>query len=158
MIAMYPGTFDPVTLGHEDIIARAANVFETLWVAVALDSSKAQPLLSFDERFLMAEKVTAHIPNVKVCKLAGLLVDCAAEYNASVIVRSARNSSDFDVEFQLAVMNEQLGNALETWLLLPRLTYSGICARLVREICMLGGDISSFVSPEVAKHLNERKR
>lgn len=158
MIAMYPGTFDPVTLGHEDIIARAAAMFDTLWVAVASDSSKAQPLLSFDERFLLAKKVTAHLANVKVCKLSGLLVNCARASKASIVVRSARHSTDFDAEYQWAKMNEQLDSALETLLFLPRLTYAGICAKLVREIWMLGGDISAFVSPNVVKHLNERKR
>lgn len=157
MIAMYPGTFDPLTLGHENIIARAAAVFDTLWVAVAPDSKKAKPLLDADERMALAKQVTSHLPNVHVCVLTGLLVDCARAHEAEVVVRSVRNSTDFDAECQLAQMNQQLDHGIETMFFFPQLTYAGICARLVREIWVLGGDVSPFVSSEVAQYLNKKR-
>lgn len=156
-IAVYPGTFDPLTSGHEDIVRRAAKVFSTVIVAVAPNTSK-KSFFSLDERIAIAEEVLADCPNVKVVGFSGLLMKFAHEQGASVVVRGLRAVSDFEYEFQLAGMNRKLYPAVETLFLTPAEQYMFISASLVREIALLGGDVSQFVSPAVEARLREKIR
>ena len=152
---IYPGTFDPITNGHTDLIGRAARLFDEVVVGVANSPSK-RPLFDLAERVLLAQQVTAHLPNVKVVGFSGLLVDFAREQQANVLIRGLRAVSDFEYEFQLANMNRQLAPDVESMFLTPSEKYSFISSTLVREIAALGGDISTFVHPAVADALAER--
>jgi len=153
--AMYPGTFDPITLGHEDLVRRASRLFDRVHVAVAANPGK-EPMFSQQERVKLAAEVLAEIPNVTVCGYEGLTVDFARDNNLQVIVRGLRAISDFEYEFQLANMNRHLTDDVETAFLTPTETYTYISSSLVREICAMGGDISEFVSPPVARALKSR--
>lgn len=144
--AIYPGTFDPITSGHEDIVRRASRLFSEVIVAVA-DSPGKRPLFSLDERVEMAAATLADCPNVRVTGFSGLLMKFAHEQGAQVIVRGLRAVSDFEYEFQLAGMNRKLFPELETLFLTPAEQYMFISASLVREVAQLGGDVSKFVSP-----------
>lgn len=155
--AMYPGTFDPITLGHEDLVRRASRLFDKVVVAVAANPGK-EPMFSRDERVELAKEVLSGFGNVEVCGYEGLTVDFARDNNLQVIVRGLRAISDFEYEFQLANMNRHLADDVETAFLTPTETYTYISASLVREICTLGGDISEFVSPKVKSALLERCR
>ena len=152
---IYPGTFDPITNGHTDLIGRAARLFDEVVVGVANSPSK-RPLFDLAERVLLAQQVTAHLPNVKVVGFSGLLVDFAREQQANVLIRGLRAVSDFEYEFQLANMNRQLAPDVESLFLTPSERYSFISSTLVREIAALGGDISKFVHPAVADALTLR--
>jgi len=152
---MYPGTFDPITNGHTDIIMRAAAVFQTVIVAVAANPGKA-PAFNLEQRVALAQKVLAESPRVKVVAFSNLLIDFARSINAKVILRGLRAVSDFDYEFQLAGMNRRLAPELETVFLTPAEQYTFLSARLVREVSALGGDVSAFVHPIVKAALNER--
>ncbi len=153
--AMYPGTFDPITLGHEDLVRRACRLFDKVVVAIAANPGK-EPMFSPEERVELAQTVLSEIDNVEVCGYKGLTVDFARENNLQVIVRGLRAISDFEYEFQLANMNRHLTDDVETAFLTPTETYTYISSSLVREICSMGGDISEFVSPKVKAALMER--
>jgi pantetheine-phosphate adenylyltransferase len=152
---IYPGTFDPITNGHLDLVERAAQLFETVIVAVAKNPSKV-PVFSVDERISLAKKTLIDLNNVQVHGFDGLLVNCAKEYNARVILRGLRAVSDFEYEFQLASMNRKMMPDLETLFLTPAEQYSFISANLVREIASLGGDVAQFVPAVVAEALQAR--
>jgi pantetheine-phosphate adenylyltransferase len=152
---MYPGTFDPITLGHEDLVRRAGRLFDKVVVAIAANPSK-EPMFSLEERVALAQTALADFDNVAVTGYDGLTVDFARQNDLQVIVRGLRAISDFEYEFQLANMNRHLTDEVETAFLTPTETYTYISSSLVREICTLGGDISDFVSPEVKIALMER--
>ncbi len=153
--AMYPGTFDPITLGHEDLVRRACRLFDKVVVAVAANPGK-EPMFSLEERVELAKSVLSEIGNVEVSGYEGLTVDFAQDNDLQVIVRGLRAISDFEYEFQLANMNRHLTDDVETAFLTPTETYTYISSSLVREICSMGGDISEFVSPKVKSALMER--
>ena len=153
--AMYPGTFDPITLGHEDLVRRAGRLFDKVVVAIAANPSK-EPMFSLEERVALAQTALAEFDNVEVTGYDGLTVDFARQNDLQVIVRGLRAISDFEYEFQLANMNRHLNDEVETAFLTPTETYTYISSSLVREICKLGGDVSEFVSPEVKIALMER--
>ena len=147
--AMYPGTFDPITLGHEDFVRRAAGLYDKVVVAVAADTGSKQTMFSFDERVALAQEVLADVSNIEVAGYEGLTIDYAARNNLDVIVRGLRAVSDFEYEFQLASMNRALTKEVETAFLTPTDKYTFISSTLVREVAQLGGDVSEFVSPRV---------
>jgi pantetheine-phosphate adenylyltransferase len=153
--AMYPGTFDPITLGHEDLVRRASRLFDRIVVAVAANPSKA-PMFSLEERVALAKMVLRNFDNVEVTGYDGLTVDFAKNNDLQVIVRGLRAISDFEYEFQLANMNRHLTDDVETAFLTPTETYTYISASLVREIAAMGGDVTEFVSPEVKVALGRR--
>ncbi len=144
--AIYPGTFDPITCGHEDIVRRAARLFPEVIVAVANSPGK-KPLFSLEERVEMAAATLADCTNVRVMGFSGLLMQFVREQDAKVVLRGLRAVSDFEYEFQLAGMNRNLFPEVETLFLTPAEQYMFISASLVREIALLGGDVSKFVSP-----------
>ena len=152
---IYPGTFDPITKGHGDLVARASRLFSKVIIAVA-DSPKKKPLFELADRVRLAEEATAHIPNVEVCGFNNLLADFAVERGATVLLRGLRAVSDFEYEFQLANMNRVLAPELESLFLTPAEQYSYISSTLVREIASLGGDITNFVEPCVKEALDQR--
>ncbi len=154
--AMYPGTFDPITLGHEDLVTRASELFDSVVVAIAVNTGSKTPMFSVDERLQMARAALADIDNVTVKRYEGLTVDFARDHNLRVIIRGLRAVSDFEYEFQLANMNRHLTDEVETAFLTPTEKYTFISSSLVREVAELGGDIGDFVSPEVEKALMER--
>lgn len=154
-IALYPGTFDPITHGHADIIQRAARLFTKIIVSVA-DSPKKSPTFSLDERVALAKKVLAGQPNVTVLGFGSLLTHFAKEQGAGIILRGLRAASDFEYEFQLAGMNRQLDSEVETLFLTPSENFTYISSTLVREISALGGDVSAFVHPEVDSALKAK--
>jgi pantetheine-phosphate adenylyltransferase len=156
--AMYPGTFDPITLGHEDLVRRASQLFDRVVVAIADNPGSKAPMFSTDERVAMAASALAELDNVEVCGYAGLTVDFAAENGLRVIIRGLRAVSDFEYEFQLANMNRHLTDEVETLFLTPTEKYNFISSSLVKEVSGLGGDISEFVSPRVNQALLERGR
>ena len=151
--AMYPGTFDPITLGHEEILRRAVKLFDKVVVAIAANPGSKEPMFSLEERVALARAAVNHIPNVGY---KGLTVDFARAEGLTAIVRGLRAVSDFEYEFQLATMNRHLTEEVETIYLTPTEKYTFISSSLVREIARLGGDISEFVSPKVNKALLER--
>ncbi len=154
--ALYPGTFDPITLGHEDLVRRAAVLFDRVVVAIAENTGSKEPLFTTDERVAMAANALAELDNVEVTKYPGLTVDFALDNGLRVIVRGLRAVSDFEYEFQLANMNRHLTDEVETAFLTPTEKYTFISSSLVREVAELGGDISEFVSPKVKLALMER--
>ncbi len=153
--AMYPGTFDPITNGHLEIVRRAARVFDRVVVAVAASPHK-EPLFDLAERTGLAEQVLADIPNASVDSYAGLTVEFAAAHELAVVIRGLRAVSDFEYEFQLSSMNRHLRDDVETVFLCPEPEYTFISSSLVREVSALGGDISRFVHPAVAQALREK--
>ena len=152
---LYPGTFDPITKGHGDLVERAARIFDEVVIAVAA-SPKKNPLFPLEQRVELARAVTAHLPNVRVVGFSSLLAHFVKEQEANVLLRGLRAVSDFEYEFQLANMNRQLAPDVESLFLTPSEKYSFISSTLVREIAALGGDISKFVHPSVAAALAER--
>jgi pantetheine-phosphate adenylyltransferase len=150
--AVYPGTFDPLTRGHEDLVRRASTLFDALILAVA-DSRAKKPFFTLDERLGMARTVLADMPNVQIVGFRGLLIDFARQHGARVVVRGLRAVSDFEYEFQLAGMNRNLDPNMETVFLTPSEQHMFISATLVREIALLGGDVSKFVHPLVRERL-----
>ena len=155
LTAVYPGTFDPMTLGHEDLIRRACCLFERLIVAVAAGHHK-RTMFSVEERLEMATELSAAYPNVEVVAFRGLLRDFVVERQGKVVVRGLRAVSDFEYEFQMAGMNRQLMPEVETVFLTPSDHYQFVSGTFVREIATLGGDVSKFVSPSVLKRLSDR--
>jgi len=151
--AMYPGTFDPITLGHEDFVRRAAKLYDQVIVAVAANTGTKKTMFSFDERVAMAEQALSDIPNIEVKGYEGLTIDFALENGLAVIVRGLRAVSDFEYEFQLASMNRHLTQDVETAFLTPTDKYTFISSTLVREVAQLGGDVTEFVSPKVKEAL-----
>ncbi len=150
-IAIYPGTFDPITLGHVDIVVRASPMFDQVILAVAGSTSK-NTIFSVEERIELASNVLEKIKNVKIIQFNGLMVDCAKENNASVILRGLRAVSDFEYEFQLAGMNRKLMPEADTIFLPTSEKYTYISSSLVREIAKFGGDITDFV-PKIVKNV-----
>ena len=155
--AVYPGTFDPITNGHTDLVQRAARLFDRVIVAVAANPGKA-PAFALESRVGLARTVLAGLPNVEVCSFDSLLVDFLHQRAADIILRGLRAVSDFEYEFQLASMNRQLAPDIETVFLTPAEQYAFVSSSLVREIAMLGGDVSAFVHPEVVAALRGRVR
>lgn len=155
--AIYPGTFDPITRGHSDLVERASRLFDRVVVAVAANPGK-KSMFTLDERQALARIALADIENVEVCAFDGLLVEFAREKQAQVILRGLRAVSDFDYEFQLAGMNRKLAPDVETLFLTPAEQYSNISSSLVREIASLGGDVSPFVHKEIRAELTRKLR
>ena len=154
-IAVYPGTFDPLTSGHEDIVRRAASLFERVIIGVAESRSK-HPLFSLAERVEIAREVLTGYPNVEIHGFDGLLMDFMRQHGASVIMRGLRAVSDFEYEFQMAGMNRNLYPDVETVFLTPSDQYMFVSATIVREIATLRGDVSKFVPPQVERRLAEK--
>jgi pantetheine-phosphate adenylyltransferase len=155
--AAYPGTFDPITNGHHDIVRRAATIFDRVVVAIAANPGKT-PLFSLTERIDLARKALAGLSNVEVKGYTGLTVDFARENGLDVILRGLRVVSDFEFEFQLANMSRHLSREIETVFLTPQEQFMFISSTLVREIALLGGDVSEFVHPLVAAELKKKRR
>lgn len=157
VIAVYPGTFDPVTNGHLDLVGRAAKLFKHVVIAVA-KSDKKQPLFTLDERISLTKKLCSPWDNVSVKGFDSLLVDFVNEQGGNVIIRGLRAVSDFEYEFQLASMNRHLAPNVESIFLTPSEQHAFISSSLVKEVAMLGGDVSSFVPPDVQVALNTKLR
>ncbi len=155
LTAVYPGTFDPITRGHEDLVRRAVRLFDRVVVAVA-ESRNKRPFFSMEERVAMSREVLAGIPHVRVEGFSGLLIDFVAEQGGIAVLRGLRAASDFEYEFQLAGMNRNLKPDIETLFLTPSDQYMFISASMIREIAQLGGDVTPFVHPLVAQRLNEK--
>ena len=155
--AVYPGTFDPITNGHHDLVRRAASIFSRVVVAIAANPNKT-PLFSVEKRVELARAVLADVPQVEVMGYSGLTVDFAREQGLSVIVRGLRAVSDFEFEFQLANMTRHLSQDIETVFMTPKEQFTFISSTLVREIAVLGGDVSEFVHPIVAAELRKQSR
>jgi len=153
--AVYPGSFDPPTMGHLDIIQRAAQLFDELIVAVAVNSQK-QPLFSLEERMQMLQECCAHLPNVRVASLDGLLARFAQQVGACAIVRGLRAVSDFEYEFQMATMNRQLAPEVDTCFLMTHQQYAFLSSSIVKEVARLGGGIDHLVPPTVAHKLRAK--
>lgn len=155
--AVYPGTFDPITNGHVDLVRRAASIFETLIVAVAANPNKA-PMFAVDKRVELARAVLADVPNAQVVGYSDLTIEFAKKQGCQCIVRGLRAVSDFEFEFQLANMNRHLARDVETVFMTPQEQFTFISSTLVREIAVLGGDVSEFVHPMVATELRKQRR
>ena len=154
-IAVYPGTFDPITLGHEDIVRRASRIFDEVVLAVA-DSKAKRPFFTLEERVDMAREVLSDLPNVEVTGFAGLLMQFVQQRGARIVVRGLRAVSDFEYEFQLAGMNRGMYPDVETVFMTPGEQHMFISATIVREISTMGGDTSKFVPPSVAARLKAK--
>jgi len=155
--AIYPGTFDPITNGHQDLVRRAATIFDHVIVAIAANPNKA-PMFPLDARVSLARRVLHDLPNVEVLGYAGLTVEFAKKHNVGVVVRGLRAVSDFEFEFQLANMSRHLERDIETVFLTPQEQFTFISSTLVREIAVLGGDVSEFVNPIVEVELKKHRR
>ncbi len=153
--AIYPGSFDPLTNGHLDVIQRATKLFDRVIVAVAKSESK-NPLFSLEERVAMVAGTIGHLPTVEVDSFEGLLVQYVEQRGAHAVIRGLRAVSDFEFEFQLALMNRKLNERVETIFMMPKDTYTFLSSRIVKEIARLGGDVSAFVPAHVRKALSER--
>jgi pantetheine-phosphate adenylyltransferase len=158
--AIYPGSFDPLTNGHLDVIERAAKLFDRVVVAVAKNDSK-HPLFTLAERLSLVKAAIRHLPHVEADSFEGLLIEYVARQKAQAVVRGLRAVSDFEFEFQLALMNRKLNDHFETIFMMPKDTYTFLSSRIVKEIAQLGGDVSAFVPPHVKtaliKKLKPRK-
>jgi len=153
--AMYPGTFDPITNGHDDLVRRACRIFDHVVVAIAANPGKT-PLLPLEQRQELARRVLADVPNVEVAGYSGLTVEFARQHRLNVIVRGLRAVSDFEFEFQLATMNRHLSDQVETVFLTPTEQFNFVSSTLIREIAGFGGDVREFVHPMVAEALAAR--
>jgi pantetheine-phosphate adenylyltransferase len=153
--AVYPGSFDPITNGHLDVIERARKLFDEVTVAVAHNDEK-QPLFTLEERLDLLEETVGQIEHVRIAQFDGLLVEFAASHEANAVIRGLRAVSDFEFEFQMALMNRKLNGNVETIFLMPKEEYTYLSSRLVKEIARLGGDISKFVPQVVAKALRQK--
>ena len=156
-IAIYPGTFDPLTLGHLDIVERAAKLFDEIIITIAENSEK-EPLFSLDERRLFIESACNHVPNVRCIHFEGLLVDFATQSKAIAIIRGLRAVSDFEFELQMALMNRKLNPEISTVFLMPNEKYTYLNSTIVKEVARLGGDVDQFVTDMVAEKLKEKYR
>jgi pantetheine-phosphate adenylyltransferase len=155
--AIYPGTFDPITNGHQDLVRRAASIFDRVIVAIAANPNKV-PMFSLEMRIDMARRVLHELPNVEVTGYAGLTVEFARANNISIVVRGLRAVSDFEFEFQLANMSRHLAREVETVFLTPQEQFTFISSTLVREIAVLGGPVAEFVHPLVEVELKKKRR
>jgi pantetheine-phosphate adenylyltransferase len=155
--ALYPGTFDPITNGHRDLVRRAAGIFDQVLVAIASNPGKT-PMFTLDERVDMARRVLADIPNVEVGGYPGLTVDYMRQHDIKIVVRGLRAVSDFEFEFQLANMQRHLLKDIETVFLTPQEQFTFISSTLIREIAVYGGNVGEFVDPLVAAELRKKKR
>lgn len=155
--AVYPGTFDPITNGHHDLLRRAASIFDRVIVAIAANPNKA-PMFPLEKRVELARAVLTDLPNVEIKGYAGLTIDFAHENGCSIVVRGLRAISDFEFEFQLANMSRHLSRDIETVFLTPQEQFTFISSTLVREIAILGGNINEFVHPIVAAELRKKRR
>jgi pantetheine-phosphate adenylyltransferase len=153
--ALFPGTFDPPTNGHVDLIQRGSKLFGQLTVAILKNSAK-NPLFSVEERVEMLKEVTSSLPNVSVATFDGLMVDFARQQGASAVLRGIRAISDYEYEFQMALMNRRLAPEIETVFLQPAGRYSFISSRMLKEVCSFGGDVTGLVPPNVLKRLRGR--
>ncbi|MGZ8899701.1 MAG: pantetheine-phosphate adenylyltransferase [Limisphaerales bacterium] len=153
--AVYPGSFDPITNGHLDVIQRAARLFDRVIVAVAINESKA-PMFSMVQRKEMTARSVQHLQNVEVDTFTGLLVDYVVAKKGEAVIRGLRAVSDFEFEFQLALMNRKLNEKVETIFMMPKETYTFISSRMIKEVARLGGDISSFVPKHVEQALHKK--
>jgi pantetheine-phosphate adenylyltransferase len=154
-IAVYPGSFDPLTNGHLDIIARGCRLFDRLIIAVLVNAQK-EPLFEIPERLEMIREGTEHLPNVQVDSFEGLLVDYMAQRDADVVIRGIRAISDYEMELQMALLNRRMRPQMETVFLMASEAHSFISSRMVKEIFRLGGDVTGFVPEIVAKHLHKK--
>lgn len=155
-IAVYPGSFDPVTRGHMDIVCRAAKLFDHLTVVVAHNLSKPSGLFAVDERVQMLRRCTEHLPNVSVDVCDGLLADYVRRVGANVVVKGLRAMSDFEQEFQQALINKKLYPEMETVFISSSVEYMYLSSSIVKQVCSLGGDITDFVSPEIRDEIVNR--
>ena len=155
LTAVYPGTFDPITNGHVDILSRGGPLFDRIIVAILRNPDK-DPLFTLDERVEILKSVVSRWPNVQVESFDGLLVDFARARGAQVIVRGLRALSDFEYEFQMTLMNQRLGPGIQTVFMMPSEAYSYVSSRLVKEVARLGGDVTGLVPPEVVSRLKRR--
>lgn len=155
VVAIYPGTFDPVTNGHLDLIQRGSKIFDQLIVSVLVNAEK-DPLFTLDERLEMLREFTAHYDNVKVDTFGGLLVDYARQVNANALLRGIRAISDYEYELQMALMNRKLFPELETVFMMPAVSYSFVSSRLVKEIARLGGSVTGLVPKAVEERLHNK--
>jgi pantetheine-phosphate adenylyltransferase len=155
--AVYPGTFDPITNGHHDLVRRAARLFDRVFIAIAANPNKT-PMFSLDERVDLARRVLHDLPNVEVTGYSNLTVEFARQHHVSVIVRGLRAISDFEFEFQLANMSRHLERDIETVFLTPQEQFTFISSSLVREVAVLGGDVGKFVHPIVEAELKKHRR
>lgn len=155
--AIYPGSFDPLTNGHLDVIQRAAKLFDRVIVAVAANDSK-RPLFTLAERLALVTTAVRHLPHVEAGSFKGLLIEYVEHRKAAAVVRGLRAVSDFEFEFQLALMNRKLNERIETIFMMPKDTYTFLSSRIVKEIARLGGDVSSFVPPHVEAALKKKLR
>ena len=146
--AIVPGSFDPITFGHLDIIKRASELFDTVYVGILSNSAK-NPLFSVDERIELIKRTTKDMKNVKVVSFTGLLVDCAREYDAKFIVKGLRAVTDFEYEYQMALINKQLAPEIETFFLMTNLKYAYLSSSIVKEVARYNGDITSMVPHEI---------
>ncbi|MBN1353295.1 MAG: pantetheine-phosphate adenylyltransferase [Candidatus Omnitrophica bacterium] len=153
--AVYPGTFDPVTCGHLDIIERAAKIYDRVFVSVAHSAEKT-PLFSVKERVLMIREATSHLKNVEVEDFEGLVIDYARKKKTRVIIRGLRMISDFEYEFQMALTNRKLADDIETIFMMTRENYAYLSSKLIKEAAVLGADVTGFVPDIVAKRLNKK--
>lgn len=154
-LAIYPGTFDPITLGHLDIIERATSIFDEVVVSVGQNIGK-QPLFTVEERIEMIKKTTAHMDNVQITYFDGLIVDYARRMDAKAMIRGLRAMSDFEFEFQMALVNRTLYPELVQVFLMPHEAYTHLNSTIVREVASFGGDITPFVTPHVAEVLYKK--
>jgi len=153
--AVYPGSFDPITNGHLDVIKRATRLFDRVIVAVAINDSKA-PLFTMTQRKNLARTAVEPLPNVEVDTFTGLLVDYVEAQGGGAVIRGLRAVSDFEFEFQLALMNRKLNEKVETIFMMPKESYTFISSRMIKEVARLGGDVSSFVPPHVEAALKQK--
>lgn len=153
--AIYPGSFDPVTFGHLDIMTRACNIVDELIIGVLRNKAK-MPLFSVEERVKMLEEVTCNLPNVRIIPFEGLLVDFAKEMDAKVVIRGLRAITDFEYELQMAQTNQKLQSDIETLFLTTSLDYSYLSSTTVKEVAAFGGDISQFVPEAVADRMKDK--
>ncbi len=152
---VYPGTFDPITKGHIDIVERACKMFDHVVIAIANSSSKS-PMFTLEERIDLTQRSLAHLDNIEVCGFRALLVDLAKEHDALGVIRGLRSTTDFEYELQLANMNRVLSPDMESIFLTPAENLGSISSSLVREIAVMGGDVSKFVSPVVLEALHKQ--
>lgn len=152
---LYPGSFDPATNGHLDVACRAARIFDRLVIAVAYNSEK-NPLFTFEERMELLRMTCKDMPNTEIVSFKGLLVDAVGEFDACAVIRGIRAVSDFEYEFQMALMNRELNEKCETLFMMPSPEYSFVSSRLIKEIARCGGDISPFVPPVVAAAIEKK--
>lgn len=156
MNLLYPGSFDPITYGHLDIIDRASRISEKLYVAIMINQSK-KPMFTLEERVALIESSTKHLPNVEIIKFEGLLVSLFDQYDIQAVVRGLRAVSDFDIEFQMAQINRQMKEQAETLFMMTRLEYSYLSSSIVKELFSLGAAIDGLVPPEVINAMKKKE-